>query len=658
MGRSLAKKDKRADKLSWLADDSTHSGSSHKDRPASDERRSSCDDGLIRDENQANRRWPGAVTGQELKPRMRHPERTRLPLRLECLEDRLALSGDGWEGLAFGNAPYLTLSFAPDGTDVGGKPSRLFANMDNLGDTSAWQAGIASAFQMWAMHTNADVAVVADSGDDFGIPGSMHHDARFGDIRVGAIPLRRDVFAIGVSRGYVAGTWSGDIVFNSSIRLDSLDEVFRIAMHEAGHVFGFEDSLDTSHVMFREGIPAVTAPAVDEIAELQLRFGERAPDRNELEEGGFQPNDTEQTATRIRFEDGHEGQPNLGGSTPSIIHADIGADDIDVYRFDSLEGYTGSVTFEVRTSGLSQLQSRLTVRDEDGVEYGFDDDPSDGLFVQLPTAVADLKYYVQVAPLAEGPQAVGGYSLVTTFDQRNTTPAEVINEFAGPAFRFLNQDQIQDVFAGDPEGEVLPLFGNDLYSNDTLQTATQLEPSPGFAEGVRYEALASLSDGTDIDFYEIRSPSVGPSTITFLLEGIDDHPLQADVQLFDKDGHAIVQQNLVRHDGRTVIQLPDAATDQAYFVRIAADDVADSGNYLMTVVSSATSELLPTLYSGTLNHEEVTYTHLALRPELISLAYDGSGNGALGPGADLGGRRTWSDHRRFRRQGRSIHLDR
>ncbi len=561
---------------------------------------------------------------------MRNPARTGGRLHLECLEDRLALSGDGLEGFAIGNAPYLTLSFAPDGTDVGGRSSQLFADMNGLGETSAWQDAISSAFQMWAIHTNADVAVVSDSGEDFGIPGRMHNDARFGDIRVGAIPLRHNVFAIGVSRGYTAGTWSGDILFNSRAPLDSLDEVFRVAMHEAGHVFGLEDSMDEKMVMFRVGIPSMAAPSAEEITELQSRFGERAPDQNELEDGVHQPNDTEQTATRIRFEDSHSGQAILPGSTPSIIHADIGVDDVDVYRFSSLEGYAGAVTFEVRTSGLSQLRGRLVVRDENGVDHGVDDDPSDGLFVQLPTTQMDLKYYVSVEPLAADPQAVGGYSLITTFDERLLTPPEVIDEFAGPSYRFLNQDEIQEVFAGDPEGEILPLFGDDLHLNDTFQAATTLEPSPGFAEGVRYETLASLSDETDIDFYEIVSPAVGQSVMSIMVEGIDDDPLQADVQVLNEDGQVVAQHYLVRHGGRTVVQVSDVTNDQAYFVRIASEGTAGVGNYLMTAISGTSAEQLPPLFSDTLDQQEIAYSHSALRPQLISLAYDGQGNDASG----------------------------
>ncbi len=85
----------------------------------------------------------------------------------ESLEPRSLLDS---AGLVWNQRPYLTASFAPDGTDVNGQASELSATLASLGDETAWQATILRAFQTWAVETNADVGIVADSGDPFGSP--------------------------------------------------------------------------------------------------------------------------------------------------------------------------------------------------------------------------------------------------------------------------------------------------------------------------------------------------------------------------------------------------------------------------------------------------------------------------------------------------------
>ena len=168
------------------------------------------------------------------------------------------------------------MSFAPDGTQVAGKSSALFDHLSSIGDIDQWQEAILRAFQTWSVNTNADIGVVEDGGQPFGSDGEMQADVRFGDIRVGAMPLNRNVFAVGVTRGFVAGTWSGDILFNTQVSLATLDDVFAVALHEAGHAFGLEDNDDPQSLMFRTGIPTARVLSAEELAELQLRFGQRS----------------------------------------------------------------------------------------------------------------------------------------------------------------------------------------------------------------------------------------------------------------------------------------------------------------------------------------------------------------------------------------------
>src|SRR5262245_34478465 len=119
---------------------------------------------------------------------------------------------------AFGNpwpdAARLTLSFAPDGTDAGGTSSRLFALLDGLG--SGWQLEALRAFQTWAVNANVNVGLAADGGQPLGADGAPQGDARFGDVRLAAVPLTAEVAALAVPFDPAAGTWAGDVLLNSA----------------------------------------------------------------------------------------------------------------------------------------------------------------------------------------------------------------------------------------------------------------------------------------------------------------------------------------------------------------------------------------------------------------------------------------------------------
>src|SRR5688572_26870649 len=102
--------------------------------------------------------------------KIRNPRRR---LSIDALEPRMALDATG---SALGTAPYLTLSFAPDGTTVGGASSSLLAKFDALAPRAVWQDAILRAFQTWAVHTNADIGLVADGGQPLGAPGASQRD--------------------------------------------------------------------------------------------------------------------------------------------------------------------------------------------------------------------------------------------------------------------------------------------------------------------------------------------------------------------------------------------------------------------------------------------------------------------------------------------------
>src|SRR5262245_21114998 len=115
---------------------------------------------------------------------------SRTRLALTRLEDRTvpAAYGTPWP-----DAGRLTLSFAPDGTNVGGAASNL---VGTFGNANAWQLTMLRAFQTWAVNANVNVRVVGDGGQAFGGDGSPQGDARFGDVRIGGLDLGADEYAL------------------------------------------------------------------------------------------------------------------------------------------------------------------------------------------------------------------------------------------------------------------------------------------------------------------------------------------------------------------------------------------------------------------------------------------------------------------------------
>src|SRR5262245_13874488 len=132
-------------------------------------------------------------------------------LTLEALEDRAvpATWGNPWP-----DATHLTVSFVPDGTDVGGQASRLFQSLDAIAPRAVWQGEMLRAMQAWASQLGVNVAVVSDDGSPMGTPGRPQSDPRFGDVRIGGGTYGTGVLTFSSPFDVTAGTWSGDIRVN------------------------------------------------------------------------------------------------------------------------------------------------------------------------------------------------------------------------------------------------------------------------------------------------------------------------------------------------------------------------------------------------------------------------------------------------------------
>ena len=102
---------------------------------------------------------------------------------------------------------------------------------------------------MWGRILGVKVKVVADQGETFGLDAATGQ-AESGLIRIGGTNLSDQRVAFGFdARDLTAGSWAGDVVFNTRAPIKTTSDIFAVALHEAGHVFGLPDDNRVESVM-------------------------------------------------------------------------------------------------------------------------------------------------------------------------------------------------------------------------------------------------------------------------------------------------------------------------------------------------------------------------------------------------------------------------
>ncbi len=344
-------------------------------------------------------------------------------LAVESLESRLMLDADG---LAWTSAPDLTVSFAPDGTDVAGQTNVLFADLETQ-QTANWQQTIVRAFQTWARYTTTDVNVVRDSGDPLGTTGPTQGDLRFGDVRIAAVPLPPDTIALSVPHDeLISGTWAGDVLLNSNVHWTSLDELFSVALHEAGHVFGLGHSDDPNSPMFSYGVSQAVNPTARDIAELRQVYG--LPRTENTDEGEGEGQDDDGASDR-RQETSVPGAILVAPVSPSsaryvasgVIESGKDSDYVQLAPSDDADVDLDVLSIAVRSTETGGLIPRVDVMSSDGRQLDSEVlGNGNGLLVlQVPHVNPRESYVVRVRSAdAAGLLQSGRYALEAQFVRR------------------------------------------------------------------------------------------------------------------------------------------------------------------------------------------------------------------------------------------------
>src|SRR5262249_36285895 len=126
----------------------------------------------------------------------------------------------------------------------------------------------------------------------------------------------------------------------------------------------------------------------------------------------------------------------------------------------------------------------------------------DSITFTLEHATPNARYVVKVQSAEAGLFDFGSFALAVTFDGLLTaSPGSLDAVLRGP-YESLSVDTIQQIFT-NPMGV---LFNSAPNAHNQFTTAQTLVPSDGYGDDNHFTLVASLSGGSDANFYKLRDP--------------------------------------------------------------------------------------------------------------------------------------------------------
>jgi hypothetical protein len=536
---------------------------------------------------------------------------------VEPLEDRITPATFGVPWLS---AARMTVSFAPDGTQAGGGQSQLFKYFGtDQNHASTWELPILEALQTWADQANIDLGLVQDGGQPFGTSGLIQGDPRFGDIRIAMAPLGMDLVAQTAPFGYVAGTNSGDMILNSNYNIGvnptgatpaGRYDLFTVALHEAGHVFGFADeTTDPNSVMYADYTGPRVGLAPEDVAALQQLYGPR----HTINSLGATNNNSLATAAPLTLTTGPglpPGQASVFGGLDTLGQAD--------YYAVTTPANKGDMTFQVRTSGISLLAPTLTVYD------------ASGNVLQTVSALSPIN----------ADQTITLHNLPA-----NTTYYVSVGNVTGDVFG-IGTYQLAVAVGGNVQ-QAPPSPGTNAapIPSSSLQNALQLPAGQKQGYGLGHTfAYTGSGHGEFSAYFSFTAPASRFGTLAnavIMLQTLEGKP-PAHLQVFDSAGNPVAFSVLTNDQFGFTIQATNLTPGSAYVVEAFSPPdrgghVTDMPNFTMTVdfpsvaeegfqtvTQGAVSTANPTA-SGTLQVNQTGTIELALAAYFQNAGMTGSG---------------------------------
>jgi hypothetical protein len=329
------------------------------------------------------------------------------------------------------NPAVVTISFMPDGTNLGGNLSNLQSTFNNNSGLKGWQNVILQAAQAWAQQTNLNFVVVPDNGAATGAGVDQEGDPEFGDIRIGGYNFGNSNIAYTYLPPSVNNySIAGDITFNTGLTYSYTQtyDLFTVACHEFGHALGLADTgvANSAIVMYPTYVGKKTALATDDIQGIQSIYsnsGPRSPDVFKSTNVSFA------TAANINS------YINQASQNALVPNMDItAAGQADFYTVNVPAGTTSTMKVQVQTAGLSLMAPKLTVYNANDAQVAYVSGTGQyGTTLSLSVSVtAGAQYFIKVQGADNTSMGTGRYSLGLSFNG-TTPPAE-----AAPIIAYAN----------------------------------------------------------------------------------------------------------------------------------------------------------------------------------------------------------------------------
>jgi Matrixin len=447
-------------------------------------------------------------------------------------------------GIPWANGTSVTVSFAPDGTDVDGTPNELSALMARSGlSTAVWQREIFEALQAWVAAADINVGFVGDNGAPLGASGLEQANSRFGDIRIFAVPLSSSVLAITTPPGDLGGTRLGDIILNSNYNFGvgnaAQRDLYTVFLQESGHALGVGNSLNTTSVMYEFYQGARTGLSAEDIGLISSLYGSRPTDTWEPAGGNGS------AATAV----------NLAGPDTRVTYGDMAsAADADWYSFTAPRD--GSVRIDLQVGGLSLLAGRLTVFNSAVTSIGMSlgNGAGQDQSLDLVGLAPGAKYYLRVDEATGTWFAAGQYRLRIAAD---SGAPEIV------------------ILAGQPPVD-------DSGTNESFLSATRLT-NISTDGGTEYQTFARIRTSSDVDVYRIRTPIAGmnqANVLTATVRAFGD--LAPKIAVTNSLGLPVPSRLIANGNGLYTVVVANATANADYQVAVSSQNGA-TGDYELRV---------------------------------------------------------------------------
>ncbi len=222
----------------------------------------------------------------------------------------------------------------------------------------------------------------------------------------------------------------------------------------------------------------------------------------------------------------------------------------------------------------------------DGSEIASSDSTQAGgatLLARIDELDPGERYFIEVTAARADAFAVGAYSLVVTYEGLPPVNAKRVEEAVVRRERELGSAQVQSLMIEERQ-----LYNGDGHADDAAAQARLLSRRQEYTLSSRYEAVASISDVADVDYYRFDThewDDGDPLILNLTVHSLDPGGLIPRAVVLNQHLEVVTVEVLVNGQGEFVIQAA-LQPDQTYFVRVEAANPQSpfvSGNYRLTL---------------------------------------------------------------------------